>query len=52
MNEINLSKEEVRVLINALNEYDFGIIKECAWQGPIDEKIRAEVRIKLNKIRK
>jgi hypothetical protein len=52
MNEINLSKEEVRVLINALNQYDFGIIKECAYQGEIDEKIRAEVRIKLNKIRK
>ena len=52
MKEINLSKEEVRVLINALNEYDFGIIKECAYQGEIDEKIRAEVRIKLNKIRK
>ena len=52
MNEINLSKEEVRILINALNEYDFDTIRECAWQGPIDEKIRAEVRIKLNKIRK
>ena len=51
MNEINLSKEEVRVLINALNNYDFGIIKECAYQGEIDEKIRAGVRIKLNKIR-
>jgi hypothetical protein len=52
MKTIDLNQEEVRVLINALNEYDFGIIKECAYQGEIDEKIRAEVRIKLNKIRK
>lgn len=52
MKKINLSKEEVRVLINALNNYDFWIIKECAFQGEIDAKLRDEVRIKLNKIRK
>ena len=44
---IKLSQEELRLITDALNLYWYFDIKECAYQGPIDEKKREKLRQRL-----
>jgi hypothetical protein len=44
---INITKEEADAMLDALAQFDYGDIKECAYEGPIREKHRGLVRGKI-----
>ena len=44
---LSFTQDELRILTDALNVYWLHDIKECAVQGPIDEKKREKLRQRL-----
>lgn len=45
--KININKAEANAILDALAQFDYGDIKECAIEGPIREKHRDSVRGKI-----
>jgi len=47
---MSFTREELEVIINALDIFTYHQIKECAYQGPIDQKIRDRLIMRIRRI--
>jgi hypothetical protein len=47
---MSFTREELEIIIGSLDIFTYHDIKECAYQGPIDQKIRDRLITRIRRI--